>query len=81
MGVCRLATVSNDVHPTDDFTNGEESNNLSSSDTGKSQLLGASVADTGKESRGRGEGLESGGVVDEGLEVGLESGQVARKTC
>jgi hypothetical protein len=77
--VRRLATVSNDVHPTDHLTNSEEANDLSGGNTGESQLLGAGVADTGEESRGRGERLESGGVVDEGLEVGLESGQVARR--
>jgi hypothetical protein len=75
----RLATVSDNVHATDDLTNGEEANDLSGGNTGESQLLGAGVANTGEESRGRGEVLESGGVVDEGLEVGLESGQVARR--
>lgn len=79
MGVRRLATVSNEVHPTDDLTNSEEANDLSGGNTGKGQLLGAGVADTGEKSRGGGEGLEGGGVVDEGLEVGLESGQVARR--
>lgn len=82
MGVRRLATVSNDVHPAKHLTNSEEANDLSGGDTSKGQLLGASVADTGEKSRRGGEGLESGRVVDEGLEVGLESGQVAiKKTC
>lgn len=80
MGVRRLATVSNDVHPSKHLTNSEEANDLSGGDTGKGQLLRASVADTGEKSRRGGEGLESGRVVDEGLEVGLESGQVANKT-
>lgn len=79
MAVSRLAAVSNNVHATDDLANGEEANDLSGGDTGDGQLLGASVADTGEKSRGGGEGLEGGGVADEGLEVGLESSQVAKR--
>lgn len=79
MAVSSLSAVSNNVHATDHLANGEEANDLSDGDTGESQLLGASVADTGEKSRGGGEGLESGGVADEGLEVGLESGQVAKR--
>jgi hypothetical protein len=72
-----LAAVTNQVHATDDLTNGEEANDFSGGDTGKGKLLGASIANTGKDGRGRREVLEGGGVGDEGLEVGLESGQVA----
>lgn len=78
-----LSTVANNVHATNDLTNSEETNDLSSGDTGQSQLLGASVADTGQEVLGRGEveGLEGGrvlGDVDQRLEVRLEGGNVAR---
>lgn len=76
--VRNLTPVTNNVHATNHLTNGEEANNLSGSDTSKGKLLGAGVADTGEDARGRGEVLEGGGVVDEGLEVGLESGHVAR---
>jgi len=77
-----LAAVADQVPTTDHLTNGEETNDLSSGDTGKGKLLGAGVADTGQEVLGRGEadGLEGGGVasdVDQRLEVGLESGHVA----
>lgn len=75
--VRNLTPVTNNVHATDHLTNSEETDNLSSGDTSKSKLLGAGVTDTGEDARGRGEVLEGGGVVDEGLEVGLEGGQVA----
>lgn len=81
MRVRRLATVTNNVHATDHLANSEEANDLSGSDTGEGELLGAGVADRGEDSRGGGEGLEGGRVADEGLEVGLEGGQVARRDC
>lgn len=81
MRVRRLATVTNNVHPTDHLANSEEANDLSGSDTGEGHLLGAGVADRGEDSRGGGEGLEGGRVADERLEVRLEGGQVARSNC
>lgn len=75
-----LAPVADNVHATDHLANSEETKDLSSSDTGKGQLLGAGVADKGQEALGRRdvEALDGGGVagdVDQGLEVGLEGGQ------
>ena len=67
--VRRLATVTNNVHPTDHLANSEEANDLSGSDTGEGKLLGAGVADTGEDRRGGGEGLKGGRVGDERLEV------------
>lgn len=77
--VRRLATVTNNVHATDHLANSEEANDLGGSDTGEGELLRAGIADRGEDSRGGGEGLEGSRVADEGLEVGLEGGQVARR--
>lgn len=76
-----LATVANDVHAANHLTNGEEANDFSGGDTGEGKLLGAGVANTGEDGRRGGEGLESGGVGDVGLEVGLEGSHVAVKKC
>lgn len=75
-----LAPVADNVHATDHLANSEETNDLSSSDTGEGQLLGAGVTDAGQEALGRREveALDGGrvaGDVDQGLEVGLEGGQ------
>lgn len=81
MRVRRLATVTDNVHTADHLANGEEANDLGGSDTSEGHLLGAGVADKGEDRRGGGEGLEGGRVGDEGLEVRLEGGQVARRNC
>lgn len=78
--VSDLAAVTNQVHATDDLANSEETNHLGGGDTDQSELLGASVADTGEEVCGRDvqglQGSRVAGSVDQRLEVGLESGQV-----
>lgn len=84
MSVCRLAPVADNVHATDHLADGEEADDLGGGDTGEGELLGAGVADASQEVLGRGEvdALEGGGVlggVDQGLEVGLESGQGTRE--
>ena len=82
MVVFRLAPVTDKVETTDHLTNGEETDHLSGGDTGESHLLGAGVTDAGQEALGGGQALDGGGVlggVDQGLEVGLESGHVAKE--
>lgn len=44
MGVRRLSLVSNNLTTANNFTNGEESNNLCCGDTDKSPFLGAEVS-------------------------------------
>lgn len=81
MVVFRLAPVSNKVETTDDLADSEETDHLGGGDTGEGHLLRAGVADAGQEVLGRGQALDSGGVlggVDQGLEVGLEGGHVAK---
>lgn len=80
--VSSLAPVANNVHATDHLTDGEETKDLGSGNTNQSELLRAGVAGTGQEVLGRGEvkALDGGrvaGDIDQGLEVGLESGQGA----
>lgn len=80
--VFRLAPVTDKVETTDDLANSEETDDLSGGDTGEGHLLGAGVADAGQEVLGGGQVLDSGGVlggVDQGLEVGLEGGNVAKE--
>lgn len=74
--VRRLPPVADKVHSSDDLTNGEETNNLGGSDTSQSDLLGAGVADTRQDVKGRAAGWAAGGG-EEVLVVGLEGGQVA----
>lgn len=74
--VRRLPPVADKVHSSNDLTNGEETNNLGGSDTSQSDLLGAGVADTRQDVKGRAAGWAAGGG-EEVLVVGLEGGQVA----
>lgn len=81
--VRNLAPVANNVHATNHLANGEEANDLGDGDTGKRQLLGAGVADTGQEVLGRGkvevlDGSRVTGDVGQGLEIGLEGCHVTR---
>lgn len=82
--VSSLAPVANNVHATDHLTDGEETKDLGSGNANQGKLLRAGVAGTGQEVLGRGEvqALDGGrvaGDVDQGLEVGLEGGQGARR--
>lgn len=79
-----LAAVTNNVHATDHLSDGEESDDLRGGDTGEGDFLAAGAADTGQNALRRGDvgSLEVGRVassVDQGLEVGLECGHVARE--
>lgn len=74
--VRRLPPVADKVHSSNNLTNGEETNNLGGSDTSQSDLLGAGVADTRQDVKGRAAGWAAGGG-EEVLVVGLEGGQVA----
>lgn len=81
--VSGLAAVANQVEATNDLTNSEETNYLGGGDTNESDFLGVGITDTGEEGLGGGEaevleGSRVAGSVDEGLEVGLEGGQVAK---
>lgn len=83
VSVCGLAPVADNVHATDHLADGEEADDLSGGDTGEGELLGAGVADASQPVLGRGEvdALKGGrvlGGVDQGLEVGLESGHGTR---
>lgn len=82
--VSSLAPVSDNVHAADHLADGEEANDLGGGDTDEGNLLGVGVANAGQETLGRGhaEVLDGGRVADDvnqGLEVGLEGGQGARK--
>lgn len=83
----RFPLVSDKVHPTDDFANGEESNDLSSSYSSESNLLLVGVTDACHNalSRRKVEVLDRSGIassIDKRLEVGLEGGQVSNaETC
>lgn len=75
--VRRLPPVADNVHSSDDLTNGEETNHLSSGDTEESEVLGAGVADGGQDVLGRDTAVRGvAGGVKEVLEVGLEGGRV-----
>ena len=74
--VRRLPPVADKVHSSDDLTNGEETNNLGGSDTDQSDLLGAGVANAGKDVGGRAARWAAGGS-EKVLVVGLEGGHVA----
>lgn len=76
--VRRLPPVADNVHSSEDFTHGEETQNLSSGDTDEGEFLGGSVTDAGQDLLLR-EGT-LGGVAGEGEEVlvvRLEGGHVA----
>lgn len=78
--VRELPLVANNVHPTDNLTDGEEPDNLGGGDASEGDLLGAGVTDAGHDRLRGGDGLEGGGVahgVEERLEVGLEGGHVS----
>lgn len=79
--VLRLSLVANDVHPTNDLADGEETNDLRSGDTSKSDLLLVGGTNAGDDVRGSEAGVLEGGRVTEGvgqrLEVSLEGGHVA----
>lgn len=82
MTVSRLSPVAHDVASSNDLANSEESEDLSGSHTIESQLLLVGVAQTAEKGLGGGDVhvAKVGGVadnVDDGLEVGLESSQVA----
>lgn len=73
MGVLGLSLISNNVTTTDDFANGEETDNLCCGDTDQSPSLGAEVSCAADQVLwGEVEGLECGRVaesVDQRLEV------------
>lgn len=78
--------VPNNLHPTNHLTEREETNDLSGNDTGAGELLLVDVPYPGKDGFRAGgawgggsveEGTGVLGCVDDGLEVGLESGHVA----
>lgn len=75
--VRRLPPVADNVHSSDDLTNGEETNHLSSGNTGEGEVLGAGIADIGQDGLGREAAVRGvAGGSEEVLEVGLEGGCV-----
>lgn len=75
-----LSPVADNVHSANDLTNGEETKNLGSSDTGDCDLLSVGAADAVQDVLGR-EGAVRGVAdgVQKVLEVGLEGGQITVK--
>lgn len=78
MLVRRLPPVADNVQSSDDFTNGEETNDLSGSDADESEFLGGRVTDAGQDVLGRENTLRGvAGNGEEVLVVRLEGDHVA----
>lgn len=76
--VRRLPPVADNVQSSDDFTNGEETNDLSGSDADESEFLGGRVTDAGQDVLGRENTLRGvAGNGEEVLVVRLEGDHVA----
>lgn len=81
--MCRRTPITDNVHATDHLSDSEEAQDLRGSDTSEGDLLAIGATDTGQNALGRGNVLEVGRVasgIDQGLEVGLEGGQVSGRT-
>ena len=81
MVVLRLSLVADDVHPANDLTNSEETDDFRGGDASHSELLLVGAADTSQDVGGSEARVLEGGRVTEDvgqrLEESLEGGQVA----